>query len=58
MRNAFMFDSKHEVKAYIKKLKGIVNVEFLDVRARGDHFLKCTLSFSNGITRRPYPFIG
>ena len=24
MRNAFMFDSKHGVKAYMKKLKGIL----------------------------------
>ena len=55
MRDAFMFDNRNGVKAYIKKLKGILMWNFLDVRACGDYFLKWIFRFFNGIIGRPSP---
>ena len=47
MRNAFMFDGRHGVKAYANKLKCVhSHVESLDIRACGDHFFMCILRIS------------
>ena len=50
MRNAFKFDNRHGVKA-----QRYSHVEFLDVRACGDHFLNAYSDFLMALHDIPLP---
>ena len=56
MRNAFMFDNRHGVEAYVKKLKGILTWNFWMLEHVG--IISCIFRFFNGITWRCSPYIG
>ena len=55
MCNAFMFDNRHGVKAYIKKLKGILMWNFLMLEHVGIISSNAYLGFLMALQDAPLP---
>ena len=58
MYNAFMFDNRHGVKAYIKKLKDILVRNVWMLEHVGIVSSNAYIRFFDSITGRPFPCIG